>query len=666
MRRRLCPAWLALLALVSCLAGVGRAGEQLRLGLRPWPVRPRTSAPFLVDAEFDWQGAGLLEGAFELGAVQGVQTLWRCRVEPLVLTGGQQRFRFMLPAALPADNTLGLEANARFVTKDGEIPLGTHTLRLGRSMERCFVIAVCAAAEDQGTAAMSVPAALSLESFDPRAVAPAERGYCTTLAALAPAEMPTAPLSLYAYDLVVVVGQGLSGLAERQLDALRRWVEAGGSACVAVEGQLDERQARAVGVLAGRPAPAAAGPGEAPGDGSLRLRRLGLGRLALMTGPPSDFGRATLRAAAFLWRFREPHARHVATAGTWSPTAAWLDAVKSGLSGGRGTSGSPPPYSMPGAYAPHGSLIEVLLEGISFRLLPVGMVLLLLLLLIVAVGPGDYFVLGLLKARRLTWVVFPGLCVGFAVLMVLLAEGYLGRADQRRGLVFVDVGEGGRVLRWTRYEVLVAGREKPLSTERASCLFVHMVEQDYDYSAVRRRGGGAWAEALPAGYAGRFPAAYRTEEALRQWTPVLSRVSSLEPFDAPLELDWDAVTASDLDSDAGRRGLLAQLTGDAAFDGSLLVCHGNDAWERVGPASAWRRAVRERDLSTWPALAHSASVPRPDGFLGLVSQISPNGADDLDDLALLDPEDSRQWLLAVIVEQGDDVVVYRRLYREGR
>ncbi len=51
------------------------------------------------------------------------------------------------------------------------------------------------------------------------------------------------------------------------------------------------------------------------------------------------------------------------------------------------------------------------------------------------------------------------------------------------------------------------------------------------------------------------------------------------------------------------------------------------------------------------------------GTFSVVSQISPSGGWSFDDLAILDVTDSDQWLLMVAQPQGNDVVIYRKLYR---
>jgi len=52
-------------------------------------------------------------------------------------------------------------------------------------------------------------------------------------------------------------------------------------------------------------------------------------------------------------------------------------------------------------------------------------------------------------------------------------------------------------------------------------------------------------------------------------------------------------------------------------------------------------------------------------MFALVSQVSPTGGPDFEDLSVLDPTDGGQWLLVAVSGSGTDYVVQRRLYREG-
>lgn len=54
------------------------------------------------------------------------------------------------------------------------------------------------------------------------------------------------------------------------------------------------------------------------------------------------------------------------------------------------------------------------------------------------------------------------------------------------------------------------------------------------------------------------------------------------------------------------------------------------------------------------------------GLFSLVSQIAPTGAGNFEDLAITDPADPLQRLLVVLVERGDEIVMYRKLYTAER
>jgi hypothetical protein len=72
------------------------------------------------------------------------------------------------------------------------------------------------------------------------------------------------------------------------------------------------------------------------------------------------------------------------------------------------------------------------------------------------------------------------------------------------------------------------------------------------------------------------------------------------------------------------------------------------------------QAVASRDF-----LAETCVRPRS-GLFALVSRIAPTGGDNFEDLAVLDATDPNQWLLVVAVEQDGNLLIYRKLYTQGR
>ena len=62
-----------------------------------------------------------------------------------------------------------------------------------------------------------------------------------------------------------------------------------------------------------------------------------------------------------------------------------------------------------------------------------------LLTYIFLVGPGDYFLLGLLKMRRYTWIVFPVVTVLFTGGLVLLSNHYMSTTETGGSIEICDV-----------------------------------------------------------------------------------------------------------------------------------------------------------------------------------------------------------------------------------
>lgn len=54
--------------------------------------------------------------------------------------------------------------------------------------------------------------------------------------------------------------------------------------------------------------------------------------------------------------------------------------------------------------------------------------------------------------------------------------------------------------------------------------------------------------------------------------------------------------------------------------------------------------------------------PASENFFGVVSQVAPEGAGSLEDLAFLDSSDASQWALVIVEQQGEDFHVFRKLY----
>ena len=82
-----------------------------------------------------------------------------------------------------------------------------------------------------------------------------------------------------------------------------------------------------------------------------------------------------------------------------------------------------------------------------------------------SIGPVDYFVLGLLRMRRLTWILFPLVTIAFAVFTLFLSRWYLGTNDSRQAIEINDIVKGGTTARRTRIELLFLSGAREVGTD---------------------------------------------------------------------------------------------------------------------------------------------------------------------------------------------------------
>ncbi|MFN9234657.1 MAG: hypothetical protein ACK6D4_08450, partial [Planctomyces sp.] len=59
----------------------------------------------------------------------------------------------------------------------------------------------------------------------------------------------------------------------------------------------------------------------------------------------------------------------------------------------------------------------------------------------------------------------------------------------------------------------------------------------------------------------------------------------------------------------------------------------------------------------------SGQQPPGEGVFSLVSQLSPQGSDALEDLAMSSADNPEEYVLVVMRRRGERIEVFRRLYR---
>jgi len=698
MRGMFATAFLA--TLLSAGGASARGKEVLRAHLMPLVSRARSNAPVSAEVKFDWQGSRLLEGRLDIVFRSGNDVLARFRSDELALTSGEQVKSMMLPAIRNTAYRSQIEAEMRFLSGRKAHRLGTDTLFASTSRQRSLVICV---SDPRGAASRRrtlLVGSMRLERFRHARDNEPERPLSTYPAHLAPEELPARPLGYCSYDMVLLAGDGFSRLKKGQLEALGRWVGAGGSVCIlpgsgvkdhhvdflngladdaqptfSRQPQMDADGRRSEGDTSGQDVTIRVHPrSSAVADAGTGIAMLhpGLGRAVVVTrplDPDRDAGSPEWRrAVAFLWKVRRGQLNSVLETGKWQkrPEVSRPSRQDSDYREYEQGSGGQVRFHLMPIQVGAAFLKSLIPETVE--LVPFGLVVFILVLFVLAIGPLDYFILGKLKRRSLTWVVFPAVSIFFAVFTVYLSNLYMGRTDHRNSITFVDLGARGKVLRRSTYEVVFAAGNKTAVTEVSGGLFAALDHKEFGEAgeSYRYYGRPARETDVPVPLIqGRMPSRFFVRQEIRQWTPQLNRFFSLAPtlagpavpegVKAPegIKLDWDAIDPSELGSSGFARRVKKVIFGGRPGDACVRVYHGEAVTDVVigrggsFPSSIIDKACRR---TRW-------------GLFSVVSQVSPTGGPNFEDVSVLDSTDPAQRLLVVVKRVGGSYFVYRRLYR---
>jgi hypothetical protein len=128
---------------------------------------------------------------------------------------------------------------------------------------------------------------------------------------------------------------------------------------------------------------------------------------------------------------------------------------------------------------------------------------------------------------------------------------------------------------------------------------------------------------------------------------VLNRTFSFEPPPVPLFPNWRAIE----EAWPNLQNIRAKLSEKKSFNGDLFVIsRSNSITADSGSAGILPPSILE-ELSTGDSR----------GLLSLVSQVSPTGGGNFEDVQAMDAE-ANDSVLAIVTRIGDDIVVYRRIF----
>ena len=609
----------------------------------------RSDGHIPLSLRIQWPGQ-LITGDLEIVIDDGFDaTISSYRIPDLVLSTGEHRVECMVPCPLNQQFQNQCDMMMWFVvkSKNGRIqrhPLQPRVFRIPHAGERVFVVTVAARASDLDT--RNVADAFAFERLHPnRNGISNKQRIINRSRSLSVDDFPTHPLQHCASDLVILPDSTFADLPQQQTEALVAWVRAGGSCCVAIspDKTVENYHVQALNELT------SGSNITRRTNGKLQLiddlnrvsqHHFGLGRFVLSFDSKPNFD-TWHEYVAFLWKFRQEQINSIKRIGKWD----W------GVAQRYRDQSQPSRYRYDARYHDYENLSpmvipigESLLNSTiptTIHIVPLWTMGLTLLLYVAAIGPGDYFLLGAIKRRPWTWVVFPSLTVAFMVGSFGVSNFMMGASQGGGYIKIVDVGEGGIVARENLIDLHFYGSKRTVETTLVQKLFSNL---DHEQMQVNRR----YSQQNPNQplVSGTLPIRGTVVQPVDKWSPQFHRTLSIapQPQAESSGFDWDTTPS-------GYGQSLAQRI-KASFGPNAQGFLMNGA-NTTGATHGHSQSVMEM-----------LSRPRPIGLFTLLSQVSPKCGSHLEDLAVVDPTNLNETLLVILVPDGNEWTVYRKLYTQ--
>ncbi len=688
-----------------------KSDQMLQFNIVPISPFVRSGAPIPAELIFTMKGREIISGKLELEFRDGRAVLSKYLTDELTVSSGFQRKRIMLPPM--SQSTDMSEVRGKFIVDKKAVDLGSVPIILPSNMTRNICIGYVRPENSTQPTTIEMAKQLQPENFIPdlekfkpgkkndfdfnnrqNSSSEEERklgdilandrsGVKSGISGISNNLFPITPEACCAYDILILQEEGFSYLNKKQLDALASWILAGGVACIypgkalcqpihldffkrvescseteSISPELDKDSHM---VFSGK-------------FGNVMRIRAGLGRVAVLKNKFSNENDFTSREwrvlAAFLWRVRDCRVEYFLKNGKFFD----LEEKYKNISGynynysGRITPETCTYSSDEYDYSSYSSSYqnEILAGGKGgIQFIPLWVIVLILASFAIITGPLDYYVLGKLKMRRLTWIVFPVVCVMFAVFTKLYSDYKVGLNDRKKTLTIFDIGADGSLLWQEKYYMVFPGKTKTVRSKYKDEILASRHGEDY-FDDTRRMAGS-----YAPSYEGSLYNDYSCLDNLKQWVPHTSKTISFHPHDedaAKLKFPEDisninTYKMTELAADAfGKRSdaLHVMLMKKGRVEANFSSPHASDSegdrriariFEEILNGNYGRRygqTVQELSKMKFPVM--TASAPRISMRQGL-------------DLApYIDELDQGQSMAVVIVFMKDNIKIYRRAY----
>jgi hypothetical protein len=365
---------------------------------------------------------------------------------------GERRSTVLLPPVVGENN--GLEVHATWISEDGTVrDLDPPTLLPAPA----GVLGLCC----EGP----LPAILA-----PERLVPGEGRERTATINISADAAPTTALGWSVCDVVGLDEAVCARLSAASRSALITWVRGGGGLALF---------------------------GPVPADFAAVVADPGLGRVLAATASEATSWRG---AVAELWGLStETRQQFIAGEAAWMPERP-ADSM----------------YRHQQAAGEHRADLTRELWPQSMAQVPVGPVLGLFAVFVLMVGPGEWFLLGLIRRRRWTWITFPLTAAAATWATLAVAQHYLGNADHHRRLLITDRDAQGVALRTTTWDLHILGSGRTLTETPGDAAW--MALDTRPPQGYRRGGDGVGTQVAWQVEGGRASVARQVS----QWSPALS------------------------------------------------------------------------------------------------------------------------------------------------